>query len=64
MGKPETMMIDDVKYVRADSINQPARTMNGLEYAIVRSKDHGVIAGYIECYTDRQVVVLNSRRML
>ena len=63
MRKPETMMIDEVKYVRADKVSQPASKVDGLEYAIVRSRDHGVIAGYIYSYKDREVTVINSRRV-
>lgn len=47
--KPETMMIDDVKYVREDSIsNKQTKKINRLTLSIVRSYGAGVFLGYIE----------------
>ena len=46
--KPETIMIDDQKYVRADVVNQLAETFNGMKYCIVRTYSAGVFAGYID----------------
>ena len=63
MGKPETMMIDDVKYVREDSIKQQAEKVDGLEYAIIRTRMHGVVAGYVKSYKQGEITVLNSRRI-
>jgi hypothetical protein len=59
------MMIDDVKYIRADSVKkgQPAEKMDGLEYAIVRSRNHGVLAGYVHSVAGQTVKLLNSRRI-
>lgn len=58
--------IDDVEYVRADSINQEAkRNKDGLRYCIVRTYSAGVFAGYL---TDRsnngqRGTVLEARRL-
>jgi hypothetical protein len=58
MSKPETIKIDEVEYVRKDSVAQ----VNG-EYAIVRCRNAGVHAGYVE-YRDGGVLRLrNSRRL-
>jgi hypothetical protein len=64
MSKPETMMIDGVKYVRADSIqNTPAQKLDGLEYVIVRTYTAGVFAGYLESREGQEVVLLKVRRL-
>jgi hypothetical protein len=62
--KPETMMIDEVKYVRADSIDsREPDTCDGLDYAIVRSRNQGVMCGYVESI-DGQTVVLRQARQI
>ena len=47
MNKPETMMIDDVKYVRADSVSEKAVKVDGLERVLIRSYGAGVFVGYL-----------------
>ena len=42
--KPESLMIDDVKYVKADCIQQ-ATELKGMKYCIVRTYSAGVFAG-------------------
>lgn len=61
MGKPETMMIDDVKYVRADAVNKPAETLDGMLYCIVRTYSAGVFAGYVKSQSGQEVVIKKSR---
>jgi len=64
--KQETIMIDNVKYVREDSISKTnilAENVDGLEYAIVRSRNHGVLAGYIESFEGQTVKLKNCRRI-
>src|SRR5512135_1723139 len=63
MSKPETITIDDVKYVRADSVNQKASELDGLKYCIVRTYSAGVFAGYLESRTGQEVVLRNARRL-
>ena len=62
MGKPETIMIDDIKYVRADS-PEKAGDMEGLPYRIVRTHSAGVFAGYIESRVGMEVVMRKARRL-
>lgn len=45
--KPETIMIDDQKYVRADCVNQPEEKLDGMERCIIRSYGAGVFLGYV-----------------
>ena len=47
MNKPETMMIDDVKYVREDAVQQKAVEVDGLERVLIRSYGAGVFVGYL-----------------
>ena len=63
MGTPETLMIDNVKYVREDSISEKAPTFNGMKYCIVRTYSAGVFAGFIESRTGQEVVLRNVRRI-
>jgi hypothetical protein len=63
MSEPQTLMINEVKYVRADSVNQKADTLDGLKYVIVRTYSAGVFAGYLESRTGQEVVLRNARRL-
>ena len=47
MSKPQTIKIDDTEYVRADSVNAPAETLDGKPFVIIRSYGAGVFAGYL-----------------
>ena len=47
MNKPETMMIDDVKYVRKDKAKAKAPNVAGMERCIIRSYASGVFIGYV-----------------
>ena len=46
MSKPKTMMIDDVKYIREDAVNQVPNPEG--DYVIVRCRNAGVHAGYLK----------------
>jgi len=46
--KPETITIDEVKYVRADAVSKPAEKICGLERCIIRSYGAGVFIGYVK----------------
>lgn len=59
----ETIKIDDVEYVRKDSINKEAKTLDGLKYVIVRTYSAGVFAGYLESQEGQEVVMRNARRL-
>ena len=57
--------INGIKYTRADKVEkyEPAIKKDGLEYAIVRSRDHGVLAGYVLRYKGQEVELVYSRRI-
>jgi hypothetical protein len=59
--KPESIMIDDQKYVRADVMNQTAEKMDGMKYCIVRTYSAGVFAGYVESRNGQECVLRKSR---
>jgi len=62
MSNPDTLMIDDIKYVREDSIKS-ATKLDGMSYVIIRTYSAGVFAGYLEKKTDQNVILRNARRL-
>ena len=61
MSKPKTMMIDEVKYVREDSINQVPQPEG--DYVIVRCRNAGVHSGYLASRANGIIQLTNSRRL-
>ena len=61
--KPETIMIDEQKYVRADCVSQPAEKFNGMDYCIVRTYSAGVFAGYLEKRNGKEALLRHSRNI-
>ena len=63
--KPKTMMIDDVEYVRKDSVKNQPEKLDGLTYCIIRTYSAGCFAGYID--RDREIkneaTIKNARRL-
>lgn len=58
MGKPSTIKIDDVEYVRADSIKE--EPLSG--YSIIRA-DSGVFFGKVKTRKDREVEAEDVRQI-
>jgi len=63
MGKPNTIKIDEVEYVRADTFGRMANPVDGMEAAIVRTCSAGVFAGYIKERNGKELTLINSRRL-
>lgn len=63
MSKPKTMMIDDVQYIRADSVAQQAESADGLPYCIVRCDCSGVYAGYVADDMGKMVTIHKARKL-
>lgn len=62
--KLETISINGVEYVRADSARSAqAASLNGLPYKIVRTRGAGVFAGYVESRNGQEVVIRQARRI-
>jgi len=62
--EPETMMINEVKYVRADY--KKATEVNGMKYCVVRTYSAGVHIGYVKEYGvkhPQEATLINSRRL-
>jgi hypothetical protein len=53
--------IDGVDYIRVPSA--PSDAPEGLRYAIVRSRDQGVMSGYVQSVDGRRVTLLLARQM-
>ena len=63
MSEPITMQINDVEYVRKDSLATPATNSIGMKYVVIRSRDSGVHAGYLDERDGSEVTLINSRRL-
>ena len=61
--KPTTIKIDDVEYIRADSVNSTAEPLEGMPYVIVRTYSAGVFAGYLKSRNGKEVSMINARRI-
>src|SRR3990167_6356248 len=60
----KTMIVDGVEYVRKDAVsNQPAKSLKGLPYMLVRSRGAGVFAGYLKKRNGQECELLNARRI-
>ena len=61
----DTVTINDVEYVRKDSIkiNEMAETLDGMPYVICRTYSAGVFAGHLEKREGREVIMRNARRL-
>jgi len=65
MSKPETMMIDDVKYIREDAVKDNTEHTNtdGLPMVAVRSATASPFFGYLVKHQDKQAELLEGRRI-
>jgi len=63
MSAPETIKIDEVEYVRKDSLLEKSESLNGLEYKIVRTQSAGVFAGYLESRNGQEASMRKVRRI-
>ena len=62
MPKPETITLDNVEYIRKDSIQQQEK-LNDDGYVIVRSSGSGVHMGFLESRDSDIVELRDSRRI-
>jgi hypothetical protein len=60
---PTTIKIDEVEYIRKDSITEKPPSVDGMEFKIVRGQATGVFAGYVEKRNGQEVVMRNARRI-
>ena len=59
----ETIKINEVEYVRKDSLSAQAPSLEGMEAVIVRTYSAGVFYGYLEKREGKEVTLRNARRM-
>ena len=55
--------INGVDYVPKNLDTQPAQSLDGMKYVIVRTQSAGVFAGYLESRNGQEVVMRNARRI-
>ena len=65
MSKPETIKINDVEYVRKDSVCKSAEKLDGMDYVIIRTYSAGVHAGYLKSHPSgtTEVTLQKARRI-
>ena len=59
----ETITINGVDYVRADSVKQQAELFEGMKYVICRTYSAGAFAGYLAHKEGKEVVLKKARRI-
>ena len=58
------IIIDGTIYVpKGSEKNVPAQTLKGLKYVIVRTHSAGVFAGYLKNRKDKEVTLINARKL-
>ncbi len=65
MSKPTSIMIDEVKYIRADNVQLSEKT-DGMKYCVIRTYSAGVHIGYVKEFGvkhTQHIILLNSRRL-
>jgi hypothetical protein len=60
---PETISIDNVVYVRKDTLKEEAQSLDGYPYRIVRTSSAGVFAGYITDMNGQNIKMTEARRI-
>ena len=63
MEQPTEIKIDDITYVRKDVAVSEPDECDGLPYVIVRSREQGVMAGYLSDRFERVVVLQRARQL-
>jgi hypothetical protein len=64
MSAPKTITIDNIEYIRkTDAVTTGEKSTNGLVYVIVRTYSAGGHAGYLKEHKDKQVTLVDSRRL-
>ena len=63
MSKPETIKIDDQEYVRKDLLPTPGNDEYGMPYVIVRSRNQGVMSGFLKGQEGQVVTLTNARQL-
>lgn len=59
----KTIKIDEVEYVRKDSVKEVAEKLDGMKYVIIRTQNAGVFAGYLKEKNGETVILKQARRL-
>ena len=59
----KSIIVDGITYVPEGKNISQEKSFTGKEYVIVRTYSAGVFAGYLELRKDKEVVLLNARRL-
>ena len=59
----EKLTLNGIDYVRADLVPAQPFIEDGLRYAIVRSRDQGVMAGFVKSIDGRTVTLVKARQL-
>ena len=62
-NEPKTITINDVEYVRKDSVSKPAEKLSGMQYVCIRTYSAGVHCGYLKEKNGMEVVLIHARRI-
>ena len=63
MNEPISMKVNDVEYVRKDSVLDMAPKYDGMEYVLVRTYSAGVHVGYLKSRDGKELTLVSSRRI-
>lgn len=63
LPKPESLSVENTKYIREDLVDTKPVSFDGMDYCIVRSRDQGVMCGYVETITGRTVKLHQARQI-
>ena len=61
--KNNKLLINGIKYIPEDSIQDKAEKFEDMTYCIVRTYSAGVFAGYLESRNGQEVIVRKARRI-
>ncbi len=61
--KIETITINNVEYVRKDSIQSNVFDVTGLKYVIIRTYSAGVFAGYLKSRNGQECEIIKARKI-
>lgn len=63
MKEQDTIVLNNIEYIKKESIPQQAEALDGMQYVIIRADRAGVFAGYLE-FSEGTVVILQQSRRL
>lgn len=59
----KTITLDNIEYVRKDSISEKAGSLDGMDYVLIRTYSAGVHTGYLKSKEGMEVKLINAIRL-